>query len=209
MGLEDERDGQTLIDPSGLLEHLRGKIFTRNELDEQEGPNIRKATVKYLSAVPTPDEAPFHVQWVLDVHCDMFCDVWEWAGVPRQRPTNMAAFESPAHCILGDLQDLLNALHSWTGFGWSLIEQAAKLHHGAVRIHPFPNGNGRWSRMLANIWLLRNEAPIVEWPADLTKEKEEKSPIHKEYLEAIRAADQCNFDPLIDLHKKHQLLDDH
>jgi Fic family protein len=32
-----------------------------------------------------------------------------------------------------------------------LLEQAMRIHHRTVNIHPFENGNGRWSRMLANI----------------------------------------------------------
>ena len=34
-----------------------------------------------------------------------------------------------------------------------VLEQAVLIHHRAVQIHPFRNGNGRWSRMLSNIWL--------------------------------------------------------
>ena len=46
----------------------------------------------------------------------------------------------------------------------SLIEQAVVLHHLAVQIHPFPNGNGRWARMVANIWLKLHGGEATEWP---------------------------------------------
>ena len=42
-----------------------------------------------------------------------------------------------------------------------LSEQAVLLHHRAVQIHPFENGNGRWSRLLANIWLKKHAHPIT------------------------------------------------
>jgi Fic-DOC domain mobile mystery protein B len=34
-------------------------------------------------------------------------------------------------------------------------EIAIRLHHALVIIHPFPNGNGRWSRLMADILVVR------------------------------------------------------
>ena len=82
---------------------------------------------------------------------------------------------------------------SWTtspsgkGKGMRLLEQAVRLHHRAVRIHPFPNGNGRWARMLANIWLKRHGQPITAWPEETIGTR---SVVRDEYLAAIRAADE-------------------
>lgn len=45
-----------------------------------------------------------------------------------------------------------------------MIDDAALLHYRAVKIHPFPNGNGRWSRMLANVWLRKHGAKPTVWP---------------------------------------------
>jgi Fic family protein len=49
------------------------------------------------------------------------------------------------------LQTLLEDLVFWEARGDALLEQSVRLHHRAVWIHPFLNGNGRWARMLANI----------------------------------------------------------
>jgi len=81
----------------------------------------------------------------------------------------------------------------------SRVEQSVRLHHGAVHIHPFENGNGRWSRMLANIWLKQTEDKFVRWPEDTIACL---SPIREEYLVAIKAADEYDFAPLIDLHER-------
>ena len=78
------------------------------------------------------------------------------------------------------------------------IEQAALLHHGAVQIHPFPNGNGRWSRMLTNIWLLEKQGTIVEWPSDMVQ----TSPLRSEYITALKAADNGDYAPLVELHRR-------
>lgn len=80
----------------------------------------------------------------------MFGDVWRWAGTFRHENLNIG---SPWHQVPMQLQHLLDDLTSWGAFGMPLLEQAARLHHRAAQIHPFPNGNGRWSRMLANIGL--------------------------------------------------------
>jgi Fic family protein len=82
----------------------------------------------------------------------------------------------------------------------SVLEQAVLIHHRAVQIHPFRNGNGRWSRMLSNIWLRIHDCPIVEWPADIGGE----SPIRSEYLACLRAADDRDMKPLLELHARHQ-----
>ena len=70
-----------------------------------------------------------------------------------------------------------------------------RLHYRAVGIHPFPNGNGRWARMLANIWLRRHGHPITEWPEETIGSV---SVIRKEeHLTAIRAYDEGDEGPLL------------
>ena len=74
-----------------------------------------------------------------------------------------------------------------------------RLHHRAVGIHPFPNGNGRWARMLANIWLKRHGHAITEWPEETIGSM---SVIRDEYLTAIRASDEGDEGPLWALHQR-------
>lgn len=78
----------------------------------------------------------------------------------------------------------------------NLVEQSARLHYRAVAIHPFANGNGRWSRLLANIWLKQNGQPLIMWPQTTSGDT---STIRSEYLAAIQAADQGDYDVLIGL----------
>jgi Fic family protein len=81
----------------------------------------------------------------------------------------------------------------------ALLEQAVMLHHNAVRIHPFENGNGRWARLLANIWLKLHDHPITAWPETRVGQQ---STIRAEYLEAIRRADDGEYDNLRELHRR-------
>ena len=81
-----------------------------------------------------------------------------------------------------------------------LIEQAAMLHHKAVAIHPFENGNGRWARMLANIRLFQKGGVPTKWPEELVGSA---SPIRDDYLKAIKAADEGDYSLLIELHQTY------
>lgn len=49
----------------------------------------------------------------------------------------------------------------WKGNQLNLIEFAAWTHAEFVRIHPFPDGNGRTSRLIMNYQLLANGFPAV------------------------------------------------
>lgn len=165
--------GETPIDPSGLRDRT---ITTRGELNRAEALNVNKAHVKYLAAAPTSRVAPFDYAWLLRLHKEMYCDVWEWAGQPRQRDLNIGV---PWPQISQQVFDLTQALLCWGGM--SPLEQASQLHYRAVWIHPFENGNGRWARLLANIWLRRHKAPLVVWPEAMSGQE---SPIRSDYLQA-------------------------
>ena len=179
------------------LSHLKIRVQNRQQLNLVEAENIRKVTRKYLGTKPNNRLAPFTYDWVFALHEEMFCHVWEWAGQKRTRDgVNIGC---PAHQITDKVGQLIGNLKSWGGYGNSLIEQAAMLHHQAVLIHPFPNGNGRWSRMLANIWLRRGGEPQVNWPDKLIGEV---SPIRNEYIETLQEADRGDYAPLIALHKR-------
>jgi Fic-DOC domain mobile mystery protein B len=162
-------------------------VRTRAQLNAVEAINIAKAVAKYLEGPLNQRIAPFSYSSVMRVHREMFGDVWKWAGTTRKKDANIGCHW---YQIDEQLKHLLEDLKSWTGFKWPLEEQAAVLHYRAVKIHPFKNGNGRWSRMLANIWLRLNDEPCIMWPNDLI---DEQSTIRNEYLTALQAADQGDF----------------
>ncbi len=141
----DGIDGETPIpDRSGLL---LPEIKTRRQLSTAEAQNIQEAVYKYLAAKPSRRLAPFSYPWCLKLHREMFGKVWAWAGEPRQIDLN---FGVPWHQVPSQLANLLDDLKCWGSYGMPFIEQATRLHHRAASVHPFLNGNGRWSRMLAN-----------------------------------------------------------
>jgi len=129
----------------------------------------------------------------------MFGDVWTWAGKVRTHDTSIGV---PHIQIIERLAALVGDLRSWSGFNHPLGIQAVWLHHKAVQIHPFENGNGRWARLLSNVWLKVHGASIVSWP---DKSLGGTSEVRDEYLTAIKAADRGDYDPLSEL--QHRFLE--
>ena len=186
--------GETPIDDiSGLK--IKG-ISTRAELNVHEANNIRIAVVKYLAKKPSKKSAPFDYSWCLKLHQEMFGNVWQWAG--RLRRSSKTIGVEP-HQIEPQLFDLLKCLELWEQTD-PVVLQATMLHHRAVQIHPFENGNGRWSRLLANIWLKQHKHPIVLWPEETIGDA---STVRGAYLDAIKKADDGDCGPLLALHEKY------
>jgi len=65
-----------------------------------------------------------------------------------------------------------------------------------VFIHPFANGNGRHSRLMADVLISKGfNKPYFTWGSvSLTKKGEART----KYLESLKAADQNDYKPLID-----------
>ena len=188
-------EGETPVD----LSYLKDKsIRTRAELNRREAHNISKAVLKYFAAKPYRTYARFDFSWGLKLHAEMFGDVWEWAGEIRNFNTNIGV---PWTQISQRLFDLFGDLAFWEEQQtMPLLEQAVHLHHRAVQIHPFPDGNGRWSRLLANIWLKLHDHPITAWP---TETAGTQSLIRAEYLLAVKQADDGKISDLMQLHKRY------
>jgi Fic-DOC domain mobile mystery protein B len=188
--------GETPIDD---ISGLRAKgIKTRSQLNTVEAENIRKAVVRYLAAKPTHRQAPFTLDWCFKLHRQMFGDVWRWAGSKRVTNLNIGV---AVHRIDVDLQVLMDDLDYWRKRDdIEIIEQATRLHHRAVQIHPFLNGNGRWARLLANIYLRQANGIVTIWPE---KTVGDTSIIRDKYLAALRAGDAGDYQPLVALHRKY------
>ena len=194
---DDGSDDDTPFDGSGLKDK---SIKTRAQLNEAEFDNIQRATEKYLLSVPPRKLAPFDYGWFLKLHHEMFGKVWSWAGEVRTVTLTLGINPAVVPERLGSLAMDIEFRHQEAGD--AVIATAVEIHHRAVHIHPFKNGNGRWSRMLANIWLLQHGQPLVVWPDDNLRNTE--SSIRKEYIAAIKEGDLLNLEPLIELHKRYQ-----
>jgi fido (protein-threonine AMPylation protein) len=191
----DPVEGETPIDPSDLKIK---SIKSRSDLLPYEAKNILKATLKYLAARPSQRSAPFDYAWLLKLHEEMFGDVNISAGKARTR--NLTIGIEWQHIAL-TLSEFVKEIEAFENDADRRLEQAVRIHHRAVQIHPFYDGNGRWSRMLANIWLRLHAKSVIEWPE--AEVGETASSIRRDYIAAVQAADDYDIEPLTKLHRRY------
>ena len=184
----------TYIDDVSGLQLDTSTQYTMDEIYLYEAKNITKATLKYLSLVPDKKLAPFSFEWFLLLHKEMFGEVWEWAGKLRQVELSIGV---KAYLVSTEIKKLVDDLEFWEqNKSFDVIETASRIHHRAVQIHPFLNGNGRWSRMLANIYLKQNGLQPTKWNENLLS----KENLHRDdYIKALKKADNGDYRDLIKL----------
>lgn len=183
-------DGQTPLDADEARGLKLSWVATRGDLNDAEGTNIlaamrwaaREASKKHV-VVPSED-------FLRQLHARMFGEVWEWAGHFRSTERNIGV---APHQIATQLRQLFDDVGAWQAFGtYPLDEQAARLHHQLTRIHPFPNGNGRCSRVMADMFLQSHGAQPFTWgPAPHDQQ------VRQCYLQARRQADTGDLGPLL------------
>ena len=184
----------TYVDDISGLKLDTSKNYTMKELYLYEAKNITKATIKYLYITPNNKLAPFTYNWLSQLHKEMFGDVWEWAGKNRQVELSIGI---KAYLVPTEIKKLVDDLDFWNiNKTFSIREIASRLHHRAVQIHPFINGNGRWSRMLANIFLKQNGLQPTKWNENLLS-KDNKH--RKDYINALKQADNGDYTELIQM----------
>jgi Fic-DOC domain mobile mystery protein B len=190
--------GETPIDPSKLRASFKW-VKTRAQLADVEAQAVADVHTKYLTGKPDRRSAPFTLKWMLKVNKMMFGRIWTWGG--KRRQIDLEGVGSRPYNIEPELVELLRDIDAWTETSMPVMEQGTRLHHRAVLIHPFENGNGRWARLLSNIWLKQHGGDTVSWPD--THLVGCTSEIREEYIACLKAADAGDIDPLIQLHQRY------
>lgn len=183
-------EGATSIDDiSGLLPSW---VKTQNDLNQVEAENIFHATGKYLMKPVSQPQHWFSMSLLQKIHYEMFSDVWSWAG--KFRTTQTIPGVNP-NLIHETMRNLCDDVRIWCTESCDLtrIEQAAIIHHRLVFIHPYPNGNGRFSRLVSDRYLKAMRCSFPNWPTDLNHDGR----CRRKYIEALREADQGSFESLI------------
>lgn len=167
-------------------------VKTQEDLNNVEAENISSAASKYLLKSVGPAQQWFNIPFLQKIHYDMFHDVWEWAG--KFRTTQTCPGIKP-HQIYGALSQLCDDVLYWCNGKCDLVivEQAARIHHQLVYIHPYPNGNGRFSRLVADRYLKACKSPFPNWSVDLNKDGQSR----KQYIAALKSADVGDYEPLV------------
>jgi len=187
-------EGATPIsDCSGLIPTW---VHNLNDLNRVEAENIMNAQRKYFRAPVNDPKNWFQVDELKNIHRAMFGEVWEWAGMYRQSVTSVGI--KPI-LIPAKLAELCHEVLYWFQYPVELtfVEMAARIHHRVVFIHPFENGNGRFSRLVADRFLLALRCAYPIWPDHLNKD----SGTRKDYISTLKNADKGNYEPLVDYMK--------
>lgn len=186
-GLMDNPEGATPLDPNELSGLLYQHVSTRGELDQLEQANITEG-LRWLNKQKTPNVLT--EGFVCELHKRLFSKVWQWAGSFRTTEKNIGV--DPTQIAI-KLRQLLDDTQYWIeNKTYSPKEIGARFHHRLVFIHPFPNGNGRHARIMADAILTKlvGHAPI-DWRCGHALETMNMR--RRQYITALRSADAHNY----------------
>ncbi len=157
-----EPAGATPIAEEDLEGLIPDFVATRADLNQVEFENIAKALpwAREQARMLGP-EGILEFGFLMTLHRRMFEDVWRWAGTQRRRVTNIGI---EPHLIATQSRLLLDDARFWNSEQVSRSDEvAARIHCRLVTIHPFPNGNGRATRLMADLYLLSVDSDPFTW----------------------------------------------
>lgn len=197
MGLDLEYlHGQTPLDEDEKEGLVIPTIATRQELDEFEQQNIEDA-LQWLLTKSFKLEAVLTEKFICNLHQRMYGNVWSWAGRYRKTDKNLGIDKWQIPIALKTLCD--DSTFWVKNKIYSPEEIAIRLKHRIVSIHCFPNGNGRHSRLMADLIINKIfDLPMFSWgTGDLVHQSDTRSA----YLKALKKADNGLIQPLIEFAK--------
>jgi Fic-DOC domain mobile mystery protein B len=181
-------DHATSITPAERRDLIPTHITLRSELNELEQKNIAAAVQWGFGRRKVATRESF----LKSLHRRMFNQVWRWAGKHRTTERNLGV---KPHLIEIELRNTLDDVRYWIEHkSYPTDEIAARFHHRLVSVHPFPNGNGRWSRLAADILITQLGGKRFTWGgANLQAAGSARGT----YIAALKAADNHDLGPLI------------
>lgn len=193
MNIFETDDNSTPLTEEEKMQLQAKWVTTRAELNELEAKGIAEAEIWLLKT----KKDILCEEFIKTLHKKMFGNVWKWAGMFRKTERNIGVVP---YEIQPKLRILFDDIKFWiTNKTFSEKEIAVRFHHRLVQIHPFPNGNGRISRIMADLLMRKSGQQSLDWGSDdLTKISE----LRKEYITALQAADRGNYKPLLNFVKR-------
>jgi Fic-DOC domain mobile mystery protein B len=167
---------------------LRLPVITRDELNRAEAENISSAmSWLFFSRRRLRPELVTQEAWLKRLHRRMYDQVWAWAGQYRTADRNLGV---PHWQVRVDMRNLEADVNSWLAdtstARYSNDECAIRFGYRLVVIHPFPNGNGRWSRLASDALIVALGGSRFTWGgASLT----EPDALRRDYVAALQSAD--------------------
>jgi len=164
-------------------------VTFRHELNALEQENILAAELWARRMKP---KYILNEKFLRTLHQRMFGNVWKWAGKFRHTGKNIGV---EAWQISSELKMLIDNVNFWiANKTFDPDEIATRFHHKLVWIHAFPNGNGRHSRLMTDLLLLKLQRQPFTWGSLISENADE---IRREYITSLKEADQGNYKPLM------------
>jgi Fic-DOC domain mobile mystery protein B len=186
--LFEQPDHATPLTPEEQRDLIPANIAYRSELNEAEQENIARAQDWALNR----RRDPLTERFVTGLHKQMLGDVWRWAGKFRTSERNLGI---PFYEIPVALRQLLDEVKGWIEFqSYTPDEIAVRFHHRLVKIHPFPNGNGRHARLMADLLIMRLGGARFSWGRESLREAGD---LRGRYIGALQAADNHDIEMLL------------
>lgn len=193
MGLDIKyEDGQTPLDENESMGLLFKTITTQGELNEAEQLNIEEAVEWTLRKKFEADNI-LSETFCNELHRKMYSGVWQWAGTFRKTNKNIGVDK---YQIPVALRTLIEDCNVWIDHQtYPEDEIAVRFKHRIVSIHCYSNGNGRHSRLMADVIISHIFGrPVFTWgAANLVKAGEAR----ETYLKALKAADKGDLTGLV------------
>jgi len=168
-------------------------LATRSELNQWEGANIARS---YLWLARRRRRDVLSVEFLQTLHRRMFDQTWQWAGTFRRSENPISPYAWHAvPVMLRELVDNTRARYNSSDKSAPALDDIAlRFHHELVRIHPWPNGNGRHARLAAELLAVQWGQPPFTWGggADLI----DKGDTRVRYIDALRSADRGDYSSL-------------
>jgi len=187
---DDPFPGATPLEPDDSADLIPGHLLTRAQLNLWEQQNILAATLwTQRTRSSALDEGT-----IRELHRQMFDRTWGWAGTYRHSDKNIGV-DWPTIAV--EVRKLVDDGAYWIREGVFTIDEAAvRLHHRLVRIHPFPDGNGRHARLWCDLLMGQSGRPLIVWQNDRLGTARDA---RRAYIGALRAADRGDLEPLLEL----------
>lgn len=185
--------GATPLDADELASLIPGHITTQGELNEWEQLNI----VQGESWARKQRKEILNEAFVRQLHKQMFGETWQWAGSFRKSDKNIGVDWLRVGVELKNLLD--DVRFQIEHASYAPDEIAVRFHHRLVVIHPFPNGNGRHARMMADLLAVRLGQPRFTWGSRSLTDAclINATDTRHRYIAALQAADARDYVPLL------------
>ncbi|MFC8531286.1 Fic family protein [Nocardia sp. NPDC057227] len=143
-------EAEMLVPPVRALIEGSGGKAALYDLEQAIQEEIAEELINAVFDGGLPLDELLTDHFLRDLHQRLYKDIWQWAGIFRRRELNIGV--APEQ-IAVELRTSLDSIrYRWMHTNdWTSRQLGIAVHAETVRIHPFTDGNGRTTRLLADL----------------------------------------------------------